>query len=230
MLIIDLQEKVQKDKKRFLRRRKINISTFDRQNFKYGNKVHTILSISESLLDSEDFFKLIKMFSGKILACDDDRINSIIEPYRYDVKPYFKEAVLSSLVNLVVCDKSIDTICIKDEKIKISPKLADLVRLCKNIIIETEPTIELQRFCDECYMNYGAFVKVTSFYSNRGKGVYFNTNDIDSEGKGTIFLEGKESIIYPDPTFFLCNEQLKNLLKYKISVKTLCAAFSDFCM
>lgn len=194
----------------------------------YGNKVHTIVSISENLLDSEGFIKLIKMFSGKILVCDDDRINNIIAPYLFDVKPYFKEAVISSLVNWVSRDKSIDTLCIKDENLKISPKLEDLVRVCKNIIIETEPTIELERFCDECYMNYGAFVKVTNFYKSRGEGVYFNVADIDADGKGTILIDGKESIVYPDPAFFSCNEQLKHLLKYKISIKNLCAAFSDF--
>lgn len=226
MLILDIQEKIKKEKKRCFRKQKTNNPNFERQNFTYGNKVHTIVSVSENLLDSEDFIKLIKMFSGKILVCDDDRINNIIAPYRFDPLPYFKKAVFSSLFNLVSSDKSISTVCIKDD-FKSTSKLLDLVGICKNIILETEPTIELQRFCDECYMNYGAFVKVTSFYSNRGKGVYFNTNDIDSEGKGTIFLEGKESIIYPDPAFFSCNEQLKNLLKYKISVKTLCAAFND---
>lgn len=228
MLILDIQNNVMKEKKRFFRKQRVNAPSFERFNFKYSNKVHTIISIPENMLGSDEFLKLLKVFKGQVLVCDDPKINDIVEPYRFDVYPYFKEAVFSSMYNLVSSEKSINTVCIKDEKFYVYSKLLNLVKICKNVVFEAEPTIELQRFCDDCYMEYGAFVKVTEIYRNRGDGIYFNTSDIDSDGKGTIFLNGKESIIYPDPTYFYCDNNLKELLKYKIPIKTLCAAFNEF--
>lgn len=226
MLILDIQEAKIKERKRLFRKEKIKASLIERHNFKYNNKIHTVVTIPENMLESEELLKLIKVFKGQVLACEDNRINDIVKPYRFDTKQYFKEAVFSSIYNLVSSDKSVDTVCIKAESIKADSKLFELVRICKNVVIENENTIELQRFCDECYMNYGAFVKVTEYYKNKEYGIYLNTSEIDFEGKARIFVNGKESIIYPDPSYFCCDEKLKEFLKYKIPIKTLCAAFN----
>ena len=227
MLILDIQEAKIKERKRIFRKQKINAPLIERHNFKYNNKIHTVVTIPENMLESEEFLKLIKVFKGQVIACDDPRINDIVEQYRFDTKQYFKQAVFSSLYNIISSDKNVDTICIKDESIIGDTKLFELVRICKNVIFETENTIALQRFCDECYINYGAFVRVTEYYKNKEYGIYLNTSEIDSEGKATIFVNGKESIIYPDPSYFCCDEKLKEFLKYKIPIKTLCAAFNE---
>ncbi len=227
MLILDLQDSVIEEKRKFFRKKKTNKEIFHRSNFKYNNKVHAIISISENMLESERFSKLIKLFDGQILACDDSRINDVIDDYRFDVKPYYKEAVFSSLCNFMSCDKGINTICIRSNDFEQTTKILELVKLCKNVVLETEPTIELQRFCDECYLNFGAFINITEVYKNRDDGIYFDTDNIDFDGKGTILINGKESVIYPDPRYFYFDDELKDLLKYKIPIKHICAGFKN---
>ena len=225
MLILDIKNPVVIEKKRLFRKKQVTEQGIERNNFKYNKKIHTIVSVPENMLESEDFLKLIKMFEGQILVCDDERINALVEPYRFNPLPYFKDAVYSSLLNIIKTDKSIKTVCIKDNAFKSSEALFDIVKISKNTIIETEQTIETQRFCDECYYNFGAFVRITRFHINRENGLFINTADIDHEGKGVVLIDGKEAIIYPDPKYFNCDNQLKELLKYKIPIKTLCAGF-----
>ena len=225
MLILDIKNPVVMAKKSFFRRKQVTEQGIERNNFKYNKKIHTIVSVPENMLESEEFLKLLKMFEGQILVCNDERINALVEPYRFNPLPYFKDAVYSSLYNIIKTDQSIKTVCIKDSAFKSSEALFDIVKISKNTIIETEPTIETQRFCDECYYNFGAFVRITRFHINRDNGLFINTEDIDREGKGVVSIDGKEAIIYPDPKYFNCDNQLKELLKYKIPIKTLCAGF-----
>lgn len=227
MLILEIQKPNVIEKKRFFRRKTQIEQGIERRNFKYNKKIHTIVSVPENMLESDDFLKLMKMYNGQILACNDERINALVEPYRFNPSQYFKEAVYSSLYNIIKSENNIKTVCIKDDDFRSSGALSDIVKISKNTIIETEPTIETQRFCDECYYNFGAFVRITRFHTNREKGVFLNTADIDSEGKSMILIDGKEAVIYPDPKYFNCDNQLKELLKYKIPIKTLCAGFNE---
>ena len=227
MLVLEIQKPIITEKRRFFRKNQSVKQGIERKNFKYNKKIHTIVSVPENMLECEDFFKLIKMYKGQILASDDERINTIIEPYRFNPSQYFKEAVFSSLHNLIISEKNIKTVCIKDTDFKPSKALYEIVKVSKNTIIESEPSIETQRFCDECYYNFGAFVRITRFHLNRENGLFLNTADIDSEGKGVVLVDGKQAIIYPDPKYFNCDNQLKELLRYKIPIKTLCAGFNE---
>lgn len=227
MLILDIKNPIIKEKKSFFRRKIIIQQGIERRNFKYNKKIHTIVSVPENELESDELLKLMKMFKGQVLACDDEKINTIVEPYRFNPLQYFKEAVYSSLCNVIKDESNIKTVCIKDNDFRSSVALSDIVKISKNTIIETEPSIETQRFCDECYYNFGAFVRITRFHTDREKGVFFNTADIDFDGKSTVLIDGKEAIIYPDPKYFVCDNQIKELLKYKIPIKTLCAGFNE---
>lgn len=227
MLILDIQNAVVKERKRFFKRKLQPEQGIERSNFKYNEKIHNIVSVPENLLEADELLKLLKVFKGQVLVCDDERINEIAEPYRFNPLPYFKEALYSSLYNLILSEKNIKSVCIKDDAFMCSKRLTEIVKVSKNIIIETEPNLETQRFCDECYYNYGAFVRITRFCTNKDKGVYFNTADIDNEGKSMVLIDGKEALIYPDPKYFNCDNKLKELLKYKIPIKTLCAGFSE---
>lgn len=228
MLIINIKnEELKREKKTFLRKKRRDYEVpFTRNSIKIADKDCTLLEFNSENIDNVNLEKLLKIYKGRILASNDVMGKYIPEKYRFDCKPYFKRAVMSALATYIENSNNKNvSLCIRDSNFRLFSEAVRLAKISRNLIIISEENINTQKFSDYCFLQFGTLVKFKKISETYSFDIYLNLDEIDESGKVWIKIDGKDSILYPDPEYFRCDSGLNNVLSYGIPIKIACAAF-----
>ena len=188
-----------------------------------------VMELPLAATKTEEFNTLLKMYSGRLLCANTDNDNSHIinADYLFSPKAYYQRALLSSLVNQVkIISADCSRVCMKVEAFFICKELYSLVKVFKDVTINTKPSALTTQFVSQCYNDFGAIVKIKSDYIALSNTVLVDLDKADEKGRLIINACGKEYFLYPDSTYFECNAEYNKLQGFNIDYNLLCAAFS----
>ncbi len=225
MLVIKiLSTKKENYKGRFFQKQ-IRPDAFKRSCHNICGKTCTIMEFNESMLSTLNLERLLNTFKGQIIGPEDAVEKIVPEEFRYDYKPYFKRAILSSLLNnLGDCARNL-SVCIRDKNFVFSNEYCNLANSVKSFTLITNENDDTGKFCNYCFVEWGNFINLTDD-KKTNEDVFVNFDDIDINGKILIIKEGKEQLLYPDPRYFSVKEELIPLLNMGVHPKVACAAFN----
>lgn len=229
MLIIKMKqsESTEHKKSRFKRRKKTVTPSFDRENFKIGNDIHTLINISSECCNTDEFRRLIKLYKGKILIPDNFRFKSEIEECLFDTAPYCKRALLSAFLKSFEDDLTFyKTVCIADRNFLITQEYADIAKFARKLVILTENSLNTQKFSDYCFLNLGTVVNIEEPSDYIRCDIFLNLDFISEDGSVDVRFENKTAKLFPDSDYYLCSKDAAKIVSYGIPIKTACAALN----
>ncbi len=225
MLIIKISSSNKEGHKNRYFKKQIRPDAFKRSCQSFCGKACTILEVNEGMLYTLNLDRLFNTFKGSIIGPIDDIEKIVPEEFRYDYKPYFKRALISSLVNNLGDLSRNFSVCVKDNNFIFSKEYCKLANNVKTFTLVTNENADTERFCNYCFVEYGNFIKLTGELKTK-EDVFVNFDDVDINGKILILKEGKEQLLYPDPRYFLVKDDFLGLINMGVDPKILCAAFS----
>lgn len=228
MLIIKI--KSNEDEKingRFFKKQ-LRPDAFKRSCFNIRNKPCTLIEFNETMLPTLNLERLFKTFEGRIIGAADDLEKVVPPEYRFDIKPYYKRALLSSLRKNISSNARSLNLAIKDDNFVFSQEYINLAKSVKSFTLLTKESTETDRFCNHCFVEYGFFVNIVNSYDNIVNcNIYVDFNKIEHDGKIMIVKDEREAVLYPDPEFFAVDDEIRPVLKMGIPLKVVCAAFDS---
>lgn len=227
MLLINiLTEDNTNFKGRFFKKQ-VRPDPFYRSSVKIRNRICTIIEFNESMLGSIDLQRLLNTFKGNIIGSDTVLEKVVPAEYRFDLKPYMKRAVLGALIKNLDYITTDSALTVKDEKFILTDEYKKLAKQVKSLTVITADSVDTGEFCNYCFVEYGLFVKISQGIEQNFDDVYIDFDDMDINGKAIIKKQGRDQLLYPDPTYFTVAEDLQPLLRFNISPRLLCAAFEE---
>lgn len=224
MLIVDVvSNKKDNFKGRFFKKQ-IRIDPFKRSSLSICDKPCTVIEFEESMLPTLDIERLLNTFKGQIIVTRNVQEKIIPYEYRFDYKPYFKRALLSSLLNNLGKNISSISVCVNDDSFQFSNEYCKLANAVKTFTLVSENSCETDKFCNYCFVEYGNYITVEKKIDTNCD-VIIDFHKLDNDGRIIITKEGNEQLLYPDPKYFLVKEEFLGLINMGIDPKILCAAF-----
>ena len=225
MLIINVisDDKI-KFKGRFFKKQ-VRPEAFQRYLVRIGEEPCTIIEFNECMLPTLNLQQLFKAFKGKVLASKKNYEKLVPIEYRFDFKPYYKRALLSSLMKTFDENDVNLSISIKDDDFVLSNEYLEISKMAKQFKLVSKDSRDTEIFCNKSFVEYGLFVRMSSFYHPSDEDIFLDLDAMDDSGKVIITKQGKSQLLYPDPQYFSLPEDMRAFLKYGISPKLLCAAF-----
>ena len=223
LIVYVVSNKKDNFKGRFFKKQ-IRIDPFKRSSLSICDKPCTVIEFEESMLPTLDIERLKNTFKGRIIVTRN--VQEKIIPYecRFDYKPYFKRALLSSLLNNLGKNISSISVCVNDDSFQFSDEYCKLANAVKTFTLVSENSCETDKFCNYCFVEYGNYITVEKkIYTNCD--VIIDFHKLDNDGRIIITKEGNEQLLYPDPKYFLVKEEFLGLINMGIDPKILCAAF-----
>ena len=229
LLILNfIEEKVVVRKSVFKKRKMLNKKIFNRYSIEVNGKNVIVLDLTINDLCNENVLSLLKIYKRRVLVSEKYNDSDILKDYVYIPKEYYQRALLSSLVNQIkTVNKEWKNIYIKTEFFSPFKELYELVRISKTVSIITEPNSYTEKFLNDCYYEYGAIVNVKEDYSILKNGVCLDLDEIDSNGKLMININGKDFLLYPDMRYYENRPEYQILSPYNIEHRLICSAFSN---
>lgn len=227
MLIIKFSESENERIKRewLFKRKKKTDRGIKRENITVCGKVCTLVEINEKFILSNELQRLLKVFNGRIIGSPEALHKFVPEEYRFDFRSYFKRAVISSLINNFKNNLAEFCVCIRDADFDLLAEYADLARKTKRLVILCEENNKTSIFTQYCFTEYGVYVDFKNLNNVYSCNIFIDFSDIDETGKLLIKFNGKDTLIYPDPEYFIALKELSCVLKIGVPVKIACAAF-----
>ena len=198
------------------------VQNFIRYTDYINNKPFYIIEVSKNFLYSENMQKLLSAYKGSILINENLQKEPFSE-YLFDAKEYFLRALLSSLSNRIKYEKTINSICIKNENILICEEVFEIIKNVRNVHFIVSKDMQTDIFQDECLKRYGTFIKIGECSCFNEFDIYIDLSQMTADGKCEIFLKGKSGLLYPDSSFFEASDTVKKLLAYGVDKKIACA-------
>ncbi len=213
---------IEDKKRKILKRSRKPIQNFIRYTDYINNKPFYIIEVSKNFLCSENMQKLLSAYKGCILINEKLPKEPFWE-YLFDANEYFLRALLSSLSNRVKYDKTIKSICIKNDTILICDEVFEIIKKVRNVHFIVSKDLQTDSFQEECLKRYGTFIKIGECSCFNEFDIYIDLSQMTADGKCEIFLNGKRGLLYPDSSFFEANDTVKKLLAYGVDKKIACA-------
>lgn len=228
MLIVQLKEEAECDNKKIKKRfgKKNNTCTGYplRQSIKINNRPICVLNIREKDLENQQIQRLLNNYRGKVLVPEKNK-ELFDGTLLFDSDYYFQRALISSLIKqLAYVDAEKRCVLIKVSSFGGCDELYELVRISKKVAFCTDDCEELKVLQSYCYENYGAVVVLKDFSCRDEYGIVMDLDMIDKRGKLIIDFLGKNTLIYPDATFFYANDVAGKLISMGIDENTASAA------
>lgn len=201
-----------------------------RETLNLNNNALILINVSKDRVMNNNILKLLKMYKGRVAETSFPEINDYFGEYLYNYKNYIKKAIISNLIKnfLNLNDRKTkyiiedDGFCITDEYFKLASSVRALGFVC-----DSSPLF--QRFCDECYDNYGIVITKES-KSSYNNCFYLNLNNIISSNKAIFYYKSKSGIIYADTEYFKHNNDVEKLLSFGVPVECACSIVYDYFM
>ncbi len=225
MLIINIISKEnEKFKGRFFKKQ-IRPDAFKRSSVTICGNTCTLLEFNENSLKMLNLERLLTTFKGRILGSDDVMGKLVPCEYRFDCKPYFKRALLSSLINNLGKSANNFTVCVIDDDFCCTDEYYNLANAVKSFSLISGESNETEKFLNRCFVEYGNYIKIKNEYVGDDD-IVIDFNDLNEDCKIVITKEGKKQLLYPDPRYFAVKNDLLPLINMGIAPDLLCAAFS----
>ncbi len=222
MLIINLINHDDKNYKKNLFFKKKTKTPLQRSSFNYNNTVFDVISISEKQVYSDEYTELFKRYKGKILETSCNSVNDYLSGYLYDISQYIKRAYLSQLNNVLKKYK-IPSLCLYDDKFVFYDELKNIALQCKSITLYAKENIDMQRFCDYCYINYGLDVYVNESFALQDNTFFVDFTSSFNTKRMIIRGNANEHILTPDKSYLIPNETTKKIMLYGVPLWSACA-------
>lgn len=224
MLIINIVSSDADKFKGHFFKRQIRPDAFKRTSMKICDKTCTFMEFNEQTLDTLNLDRLFNTFKGRILGAEAVVKRVIPEGYRFNYRPYFKRALLSSLVNNLGKNANNYSVCVIDDDFCCTDEYYKLANSVRSFSLISRENNETEKFSNHCFVEYGNYIKImNSYVGNDDIVVDFNKMDVDC--KIMLLKEGKEQLLYPDPRYFMVKDELLPFINMGIDGKLLCAAF-----
>lgn len=228
MLVVQLEKETECEstpiKKRLRKKKNNDIEYPSRQNIKINNKPVCVLHIREKDLDNYQVQKLLNNYRGKVLVPEKNK-DLFDANILFNTHWFFQRALLSSLIkHLHYIDAVNRSVFIKVDSFKICDEFYEIVRLSKKVVFCTADCEGFQIFRSLCYEKFGAVIVLKAFSCYEEYGIVMDLDLIDEQGKLIIDFLGKNTLIYPDATFFYTNETVQRLVYMGVEEKTASAA------
>ena len=225
MLIVNVVSNNKENFKGRFFKKQIRIDPFKRSCISICGKNCSVIEFEESVLPTLDIERLLNTFRGQIIATRSVSEKIIPCEYRFDYKPYYKRALLSSLSNNLGKNMSGISICVSDDDFQFSDEYCKLANGVKTFTLVSQENNETDKFCNYCFIEHGNFISVEKTVTKTFD-VIIDFQKIDNNGRIIITKEGNEQLLYPDPKYFLIKDEFLGLINMGIDPKILCAAFS----
>ena len=226
---IDESEEVAKNKKHFFKKnRKNKNNKINRYSINVNSKNVLVLELTEKDLHKEDVLALLKIYKGRVLVSEKYKNFEMLKEYLYSPKEYYQRALISSLVNQIKSvNKDWMNICIQTENFMPHKELYELVRISKKVTIIADNNSYTEKFCKDCYYEYGAIVSVKKEKSTLRYDVFLNLDEVDNSGKLMINVNTKNFILYPDTRYFESCMEYQKLIPFGLEHNDICSVFSN---
>lgn len=222
MLIINIvSNENEKYKGRFFKKQ-IRPDAFKRSCMRICGKICTLMEFNENMLGTLNLDRLFITFKGQILGAEWVLEKLVPCEYRFDNRPYFKRALLSSLINNLGKSANNYSVCVIDDDFCCSDEYYNLANAVKSFTLISRENNETDKFTNHCFVEYGNYIKISDKYVSGDIILDFNMLD---DSKIIITKEGKEQLLYPDPRYFSVKDDLLPLINMGIDAKILCGAF-----
>ena len=195
----------------------------DMTSFVCNKNIFYVVNLTENDLNEKEVISLLDKYKGFVLDTNDDKINKKISKYFFDGRLYYKRAFVSSLANKL---KAFDIVnlCVYDDDFHFSSEWIEVAQKCKAVSVIGKSNIELEKFSDFCFMEYGlnVFVNEQPFQDNST--IYVDLNTLNRQ-KSLSFTYAKTTVeLIADKKYFIINESVKKLVSLGVSRELACAA------
>lgn len=225
MLIINLKKTDYSNSRGRFFKKQIRPDPFARESKIICGLRCNYLEFDESAIHTFNLERLMNTFKGRIIGSPSALEMIVSDEYRFDYRPYFKRASLSALINSVGRDISNVTVSVKDNAFVFSHEYLVLANAVKSFSLISEETPETKKLSDKCFIEFGNFIRVSD-KTNYNHDVIIDFKNLDDDCKIMILKQGREQLLYPDPRYFLMNDELLPLVNMGINPRVLCAAFT----
>ncbi len=224
MLIIDINATENKENKGHFFKKQVRPDPFKRSSVSVCGKSCVFLELNEKTVHTLNLVRLLNTFKGGILCSD--KVSEVIVPaeYRFDCRPYFKRALLSSLVNTLGESAKGLSLCVKDSDFVFTEEYLNIANSVKSFSLISRENIETEKFSGRCFVDFGNYINISDNYVSADVFVDFNKIELDS--KIMIIKEGRSQLLYPDPRYFTVKDDMLPLINMGIDPKLVCSAFS----
>ncbi len=224
MLIIDINGTENKENKGHFFKKQVRPDPFKRSTVSIRGKSCVFLELNEKSVHTLNFGRLLNTFKGEILCSDKVSEEIVPSEYRFDCRPYFKRALLSSLINNLGESAKVLSVCIKDSDFKFCDEYLTLANAVKSFSLVSHGNTETEKFSSRCFVDFGNYINISDVYVPSD--VFIDFNKMESDSKIMITKEGRTQLLYPDPRFFAVKDDVLPLINKGISPKLICSAFS----
>lgn len=223
--IIDEPIIISKRKTFFGKKKVVETPQIKRENLKVGSMNVVLLELPLSEFDNADLKRLVNVYKGKILITPQNKIDLLDNSYFFDLRRYYRKALLSSLAKYISFNKEdIMSVCLKYDDFEITDELFYVAKFTRNLEIVTKYSKLTECFKNECFEKFGAYISFSQKEVSSGEfDIYADFSKIDNEGQLIIKENGKERCFYPDAKYFIPNNYTKILTAIGINEKIACA-------
>lgn len=225
--LIDESDCLEKKKKIFSRKKVSDKDNPVRYSLTVNGKNVVVLELTSKALQSADVQMLLKIYKGRVLVSGKNVGSEILKDYIFNPCNYYKQAILSSLVNQIkTVNNNWRNVCIKTVEFTLFKEFYEVARFSKKLTLITQPGVLTDSFFQNCYYDFGAVINVKNDDTNVDCDVYLNLDEVDVTGRVLVSSTGKNFLLYPDITYFKYKQEFEKLAPYGIEHNVVCAAFS----
>ncbi len=225
MLIINLKKTDHSNLKGRFFKKQIRPDPFVRENKVICGLKCNYLEFDEGELHTLNLERLMNTFKGQIIGSSSALEMIVSDEYRFNYKPYFKRALLSALINSIGNGISSFSVSVKDDAFVFNHEYLELANAVKSFSLVSEETIETKKLSDKCFIEFGNFIRVSDKI-NFTDDIIIDFKNLEDDCKIMLLKQRREQLLYPDPRYFLINEELLPLVNLGINPRVLCAAFN----
>lgn len=195
-----------------------------RESVRIGHKLFSVVTINENDLYNEEVLRLLKIFEGNVLKTDNQKADEFIKRYLFDISPYVKRAILSSLVRKIREDRGILSVCVKDRDFYMSDEYLSLAENSRKLSLVSGDNLNVNKFCEHCFNSYGLNIGLTDDCYGKYD-VFIDLDELNGNNSAFMTVNGIRMLIYADESYFELNDDVLKLIRYNVPLEYACAAY-----
>ncbi len=220
MLILNFTEENKRKSFRFRHKKEYQLNI---TSFVCNKNIFYVVNLTENDLKEKEVISLLNKYKGFVLDTNNDKINKKISKYLFDGRLYYKRALVSSLADKLK-DLDILNLCVYDDDFHFSSEWIGVAQKCKTISVLGKSNIELKKFSDFCFMEYGLNVFVNEQPFRDNSTIYVDLNILNRQKSVSVTYAKTTVELLMDKKYFVINESVKKLVSLGVSQGIACAA------
>ena len=227
LIIIKLNNEINDTRNYFLRLllgKKDNVS---RDYAVIGNKRFDIYSMTCCDLSLPEVQRILRIKKGKLLESLNTEQNELLTEYLVDKKPYYKRALLSSVIEFIKQVGEQLSVAVFDDYFFNCDEYNSLAKSVRAFTLVTSRIDLAEKFADEIYREYGLRVVIRQLSPISYFDLSLDFSGIKKDGSLNIIYRGESMLIYPDNKYFESDNDVLELMKHGVPIKCACAVLRD---